>query len=200
MNDVAQGKKNVNRIRKYFSREDSIYPANVYRLRFLSNHDENSWQGTVDERMGAAHGAMAVFMFTMTGVPMLYNGQEACLDKRLEFFTRDPIEWKVCDKTSLYQELIRVKKENRALWNGTSGGPMEEIVTSRPRRVFAFSREKDGNRVISILNLSGRKLKIKPAMKGLEGEYTNALNGQPVQVPFAGSLALDAWDYLVLCK
>jgi 1,4-alpha-glucan branching enzyme len=200
MNEIAQGKKNVNHLRRYFSREDSIYPANAYRLRFLSNHDENSWQGTVDERMGAAHGAMAVFMFTMTGVPLLYNGQEACLDKRLEFFTRDPIEWKVCDKTLLYQDLIRIKKENPALWNGTSGGPMQEIITSNPRRVFAFSREKDGNRVISILNLSRKKLKIKPAMGGLEGEYTNALNGQAVQVPFADSLALEAWDYLVLLK
>lgn len=200
MNDIAQGKKNVSQLRRYFRQEDSIYPQEVYRLRFLTNHDENAWQGTIDERMGAAHEVMAVFMFTMSGVPLIYNGQEACLDKRLEFFTRDPIEWKVCDKTKLYQSLVRLKKDNPALWNGTSGGRMEEIRTSRPRKVYAFWREKDGNRVISILNLSGRKLKIKPVMEGLEGEYVNALNGRSVVLPLNDSLSLDAWDYLVLRK
>ncbi len=200
MNEVARGKKNVKSIRKYFLKEDSIYPYNVYRMRFLSNHDENSWQGTIEERMGEAHEAMAVFIFTMPGVPLVYNGQEACLDKRLEFFTRDPIEWKECDKTELYKTLIRLKKENTALWNGEFGGTMQEIKTSRSKAVFAFSREKDGNRVITMLNLSKKKLKIKPEFRGLEGEYLDVFNGRSVHLPLTDSLKLDAWDYLVLKK
>lgn len=200
MNQVAQGKKNVSHLRKYFTREDSIYPRNVYRLRFLTNHDENSWQGTIRERMGPAHEVMAVFMFTMPGVPLIYGGQEACLDKRLEFFSRDPIRWRDCDKTVLYTELIRIKKENPALWNGELGGDMREIKTSRPKRVFAFAREVEGNRVISILNLSRKKLKIKPAMEGLQGEYRNAFTGETLRVPFADSLELAAWEPLLLVQ
>ncbi len=71
----------------------------------LTNHDENSWQGTIDERMGDTHEVFGVLMFTMHGVPLLYSGQEACLDNCLEFFTRDPIEWKVCDKADSYKDL-----------------------------------------------------------------------------------------------
>ncbi len=200
MNQVAQGKKNVKALRRYFTKEDSIYPVNVYRLRFLSNHDENSWQGTIAERMGNAHGAMAAFMFTMPGVPLLYNGQEACLDKRLEFFTRDPIEWKDCEITNLYKTLIRMKKENPALWNGEFGGSFQEIKTSRPRSVFAFAREKDDNRVLTLLNLSRKKLKIKPVFSGMEGEYTDVFNGQPFQLPLQDSLQLEGWEYRVLIK
>ena len=77
---------------------------------------------------------------------------------------------------------------------------MEEIPTSRPRRIYAFSREKDGNRVIAILNLSSRKLKIKPDFKGLEGEYTDALRNRSVVLPLTDSLTLEGWDYLVLSK
>ena len=77
---------------------------------------------------------------------------------------------------------------------------MKEIKTSRPKRVFAYSREKDGNTVISILNLSGKSLKVKPVIEGLEGEYTDAFNAQKLQLPLSDSLRLDAWDYLVLVK
>ncbi|MFC2112939.1 alpha-amylase family glycosyl hydrolase [Bacteroidota bacterium] len=200
MNEVAQGKKNVSHLRAYFEKENSIYPQNIYRMRFLSNHDENSWQGTIEERMGESHEVMAVFMFTMPGVPLLYGGQEACLDKRLEFFTRDPIEWKECDKTGLYKDLMRIKRENQALWNGEFGGPMKEINTSKPKRALAFSRQKDDNTIISILNLSRNGLKVKPVFSGLEGEYTDAFNGQKVQLPLSDSLKLEAWDYLVLFR
>jgi len=40
MNSVAQGKENVVGIDKYFKKEQKIYPDNVYRLRFITNHDE----------------------------------------------------------------------------------------------------------------------------------------------------------------
>jgi len=200
MNEVAEGKKNVKQLRSYFSKEGSIYPPNVYRMRFLSNHDENSWQGTIEERMGEAHEVMAVFMFTMPGVPLLYSGQEACLDKRLAFFTRDPIEWKDCDKTGFYEDLIRIKKENAALWNGEFGGTMKEIKTSRPKSVLAYSREKDGNTVISVLNLSKKPVRIKPDLSDLEGDYLVPLKGQKIHLPLADSLKLEAWDYLVLIQ
>ena len=200
MNSLAKGKTSLKKLRRYFQKEDSIYPDNVYRMRFLTNHDENSWQGTINERMGDAHEVLGVFMFTVPGVPLLYSGQEACLDKRLEFFTRDPIEWKECDKTNFYRDLILLKKDNVALWNGEFGGPMEMISTSRDKKIFAFSREKDVNRVLTFLNLSGRTVKIKPEMTNFKGSYKNAFNGEKVRVPLSDSLRLEAWDYLVLVK
>jgi glycosidase len=109
INDLAKGKSSLNKLRRYFKKEDSLYPHNVYRMRFLTNHDENSWQGTINERLGDAHEVFGTFMFTMPGVPLLYSGQEACLDKCLEFFTRDPIGWKECDKTDFYRDLIGIE-------------------------------------------------------------------------------------------
>ncbi|KPL16526.1 MAG: alpha-amylase [Bacteroides sp. SM23_62] len=200
MNDVATGKTALKKLKRYFQKEDSIYPPNVYRMRFLTNHDENSWKGTITERLGDAHEVFAVFMFTMPGVPLLYSGQEACLDKRLEFFKHDPIEWHECDLTNFYQDLIQLKKDNIALWNGEFGGPMEMIKTSRNLKIFAFSREKDVNKVLTFLNLSSKAVKIKPEMHNLEGSFMNAFTGERVDVPFADSLRLEAWDYLVLVK
>jgi 1,4-alpha-glucan branching enzyme len=139
-------------------------------------------------------------MFTVPGVPLLYSGQETCLDKRLEFFTHDPIEWRECDKTQFYQNLIQLKKDNVALWNGEFGGPMEMINTGRDRQVFAFSREKNVNSVLTLLNFSDRPVKIKPELSKFNGSYRIASNGEKVTVPLSDSLRLEAWDYLVLVK
>jgi glycosidase len=200
MNEVAQGKKNANAISKYFKKEENMFPSNVYRMRFLSNHDENSWAGTIEERMGDAHEAFAVFMFTMTGTPLIYNGQEECLSKRLEFFERDPIEWGECELTGFYKSLITLKKDNVALWNGEFGGPMQKIATSKEKRVFAFSREKDENKVVVFLNLSKGATRIKPKLADNEGEYRNIFSDEIVELPLKDSLNLEAWDYKVLIK
>ena len=140
--------------------------------------------------MGEAQKAMAVFTFTIPGVPHIYNGQEACLDKRLEFFERDPIVWEECELTGFYKDLIQLKKDNEALWNGDYGSSMTMIKTSKSRRVFAFSREKEDNKVIVFLNLSKNPTRIKPNLKTLEGNYTDFATGNKVELPLMDSLSL----------
>ena len=54
MNEIYKGEKTVLDIENYFNQIDSTYPAGTYPLQFTSNHDENSWNGTVYERLGDA--------------------------------------------------------------------------------------------------------------------------------------------------
>jgi len=200
MNKVANGEENVKAISKYFIKEESMFPVNVFRMRFLSNHDENSWAGTIDERMGEAHKALAVFMFTMTGTPLIYNGQEECLSKRLEFFVRDPIEWGECELTDFYKSLIQLKKDNEALWNGEFGSQMQKIETSKGNRIFAFTREKGENKIIVFLNLSKTATKIKPQLDDHKGEYYNYFTEESTKLPFNDSINLEPWSYKVLVR
>ena len=200
MNEVAQGKKNTKELVKYFEKENKKFPSSIYRLRFMTNHDENSWAGTINERMGEAQKAMAVFTFTIPGVPLLYGGQEACMDKRLKFFERDPIVWEECELTGFYKDLIQLKKDHEALWNGDYGSPMTMIKTSKSRRVFAFSREKEDKKVIVFLNLSKNPTRIKPNLKTLEGNYTDFTTGNKVELPLIDSLSLGSWDYRILVR
>lgn len=200
MNEVAQGKKNSRDMVKYFDKENKKFPSSVYRLRFMTNHDENSWAGTINERMGDAQKAMAVFTFTIPGVPLIYSGQEVCLDKRLEFFKRDPIVWEECELTGFYKDLIKLKKENVALWNGENGGAMNLIKTSRNSRIFAFSREKDNSKVVVFLNFSKNTTKIKPNLKSLEGDYIDFNTGMEISLPLKDSLTLKSWDYKIFSR
>jgi Glycosidases len=76
MNSVAQGKDSASAVAKYFKKEWAVYPNNVYRLQFLTNHDENSWAGTIDSLMGPAQRMFATMIFTDQAVPLIYSGQE----------------------------------------------------------------------------------------------------------------------------
>jgi len=200
MNRIAQGKDSVKSLNKYYSKEWSVFPRNVYRMVFMDNHDENSWNGTINSRMGEAQMAFAAFTFTTEGVPLLYNGQEMCLGKSLRFFERDTIKWDSCYLTGFYRKLISLKKQNKALWNGDSGGPMVMIKTSKERKVFAFYRELEANRVIVFLNLSKKSVAIKPVLENLEGEYSDYFEALKATIPLTDSLRLDPWGYKVLVR
>jgi glycosidase len=198
MNSIAQGKDSLSALRKYYRKELTVFPQNVYRMVFLDNHDENSWNGTINSRMGEAQDAFAVFSFTTKGTPLLYNGQEACLAKSLRFFSRDTIIWDTCSKTGFYKDLIKLKKQNQALWNGEFGGRMDTLATGADRKVFAYMREKEGNRVIVMLNLSKKSVSFKPEFKGLEGSYSEYFTGNDVSLPLTKELTLNPWGYSVL--
>ena len=200
MNSIAQGKDSVKSLNKYYSKEWSVFPQNVYRMVFLDNHDENSWNGTINSRMGVAQKAFAVFTFTTQGVPLFYNGQEACLDKSLKFFVRDTIKWDTCSLSGFYENLIELKKSNEALWNGDSGGPMTLIKTNRDNRIFAYFREKEENRVIVFLNLSKKNITFKPDLVRIDGEYLNYFTGQKEMLTLKDSIRLDPWGYRVFVK
>ncbi|MCX6253564.1 MAG: alpha-amylase family glycosyl hydrolase [Bacteroidia bacterium] len=200
MNRVAQGKDSVNFLVKYYNKEWSVYPNNVYRLQFLTNHDENTWAGTIDSLMGASQQAFATLIFTGQGVPLIYSGQEVCLDKRLKFFVRDTIKWDTCSLTGFYKNLISLKKYNKALWNGDFGGPMIKIRTNKDNKVFAFYREKDESRVIVILNLSKKGVAVKPVLENLNGDYSDYFTNAKTAIPFTDSLRLEPWGYKVLVK
>ena len=200
MVSVAQGKDSVKQLVKYYNKEWLTYPNNVYRLQFLTNHDQNTWEGTIDTLMGEAQKPLGALVFTAQGVPLIYSGQEVCLNRRLKFFVKDSIKWDTCSMTGYYRNLISLKHKNKALWNGDEGGPMIKIRTSKDRQVFAFYREKDANRVMVFLNLSKKSVSIKPSEGNLNGEYTDYFTGTKAVLPLADSLRMEPWGYKVFVR
>jgi len=155
MNDIAQGKKGVAELKEYIERDAKNTPETAFRLTFTSNHDENSWQGTEYERMGAAADLMAMLCFTLPkSQPLIYTGQEIGLKRRLEFFEKDPIEdWSPNECTGFWYCLCALKHANPALAAGEKGGKLE-YIEGEPECVFAFSRAVKGNKVSVWANLS----------------------------------------------
>ena len=168
LNNLGAGKANASSIDAYFKEDTTLFKKG-YHACFTTNHDENAWEGTVFERLGEGHKALAVLAFTIDGMPLMYNGQEAGMKKRLKFFEKDPIEWGTYELQDFYSTLLKLKHHNKALWNGEYGGVAQRIPTAEAKEaVYAFTREKDGDKVFVILNLTN-----KPQQTSLPGDaYT----------------------------
>jgi glycosidase len=162
-------------------------------MYFTSNHDENSWNGTVFERMGDAYKAMAVLTFTIPGMPLIYSGQEAGLNKRLAFFEKDFINWQSDNNLQpFYTQLIKLKKEHSALWNGADGGSMLRINTTVDDKVFAFIRKKNNDQIIAVFNFSAEPQKINLKTKSGK-DFKDIFTGEK----FNQEMDLEAWEYRV---
>lgn len=196
MNRIAKGELNANEAKIYFEKADSIYPSGTYAMHFTSNHDENSWNGTEFERMGEAAKTFAALSFVIEGMPLIYTGQEAGLNKRLDFFEKDLVNWDDYAFTTFYQSLVNLKKSNPALWNGLAGGKMEFIETNSPEQLLCFTRTKDNNQVLAIFNLSARSATLF-ANTELAGQYTEYFSKTQITLPFTGQL-IQPWEYLVI--
>lgn len=167
-----------------------------YHMYFTTNHDENTWEGTVFERLGEGHLTFAVMVFTFDGMPLIYNGQEAGLDKRLKFFTKDEINWGTYKYQDFYSKLITFKKENPALWNGTYGAEPVYVPTADANdEVYAFIREKDGNKVFVVLNLSNKDITTSLPGDAYAGDYTELFSGKEKTFEADEYLALKPWEY-----
>jgi len=168
-----------------------------YQMQFTSNHDENSWAGTEFTRMGNGHKAFAVLCATFNGIPLIYTGQESAMDKSLQFFVKDTVTWGNYSYTSFYKELFDLKKRNKALWNGTEGGALVKVATGNDDNIYAFTREKDGDKVLVIINLSSKKQKAVLQGGNAAGSYTQLYSGAKKDVKEGDTFELAAWDYLV---
>jgi glycosidase len=200
MNAISKGEKTAYDIDAIWSNEDSLYTPDAFRMRFTSNHDENSWNGTEYERMGDAALAFAVMSFTVPGMPLIYSGQEAAFNQRLRFFDKDTIDWDNYKLSSFYSTLIKVKKENKALWNGNSGGNLKRIHTQSNKEIYAFLREKDGNKVLVILNLTPKPQNVDMSDHTVIGTYANAFTGETISIEDESIFSLKPWEYVIFVK
>lgn len=197
MNAIAKGEQNATRAAEYFTNLYNTYPQGAYPMQFITNHDENSWAATEFERMGDAVKTFAALTFVVDGMPLIYTGQEVGLEKMLEFFEKDEVSWEdPRGMTPFYQSLIRLKKNNTALWNGNAGGKMELIETDTPENVLLFTRRQNQNSVIALFNLSAETVSVT-AQTGYEGSFADYFTGTEVTMPFSG-LELAPWSYKVI--
>ncbi len=200
MKEIYKGKMNVSNLDTYLKKERKRFNPKAYRLTFTSNHDENSWNGTVKERFGKAQRTFAVMTFLVKGMPLIYSGQEAGLDKRLSFFDKDSINWKKSDYRKIYKTLIDLKLKNKALWNGNYGGEMQRLNTNDDKNIFAFLREKNENKIIAIFNLSNSKKFITIAGKKLIGNYNVLFDKKMETIADQIKTKLKPWSFLVFYK
>jgi len=198
MNSIAKGDKKASEIWWKIGAQKEKYPADAYRMYFTSNHDENSHSGTAVERMGKGAKSFALLSYILPGMPLIYSGQETGTDKRLQFFEKDAIDWSEVPLHDFYKTLNRLKQENKALWNGPFGGTIIDINKGENDNIFACMREKNGERVVVVLNLSSEPQLLTMDNDLLAGEYTDVFSRESVYPGIGYTFDLTPWKFVVL--
>lgn len=200
MNQIAKGEKPVTELDTILNWEAKNFPAGSVKMRFTTNHDENSWNGTEFERYGDGHLCFSVLCYTLPGMPLLYSGQEAAFDKRLKFFDKDTVIWGDYKYQDFYTKMNKLKKDNPVLWNGEYGGDFKIIHSSKKSPIFAFIRKKDNSEIVAVFNFSDKPSSAEIKLKDKNAEYQNYFDGKTYNAQSLKNLSLNSWEYLVLIK
>ncbi|WP_339874372.1 alpha-amylase family glycosyl hydrolase [Olleya marilimosa] len=194
MNNIAKGEKDATEFTTALQTDFERYEADDILMNFVTNHDENSWNGTIKERMGEASEMMTALAYVTPGMPLIYSGQEYDLDHRLLFFEKDSFPhtkgktWKVLEK------LATLKQNNAALHGGKASAKYNAIDNGKD--VISFSRSKGNDEVVIIANVSEENVKANLPQKG---NYLDFMTNETIELK-GDAIMLEANQYKILVK
>lgn len=197
--NIAKGKANTGALYGFYSENERAWPTGAQRMIFTSNHDENSWSGTEFERFGPALGNAFALLFTSEGIPLVYNGQEAGNDKRLQFFEKDPIVWRAHPDGALIRDWIAFRKAHPSLDNAPWGARMVQVKNSDAQKLFSFERAGSGDAVFVIQNYSAEERSATLEDIPYPGNWTEK-GGAATELVKGTALRLAPWSTRVFTR
>ncbi len=195
MNEVAAGKKELTVFREYLAKQDTTFAPTAYRLSFVTNHDENSWNGTEFERYGANATNYMIMAYTFQGQPLVYSGQEVALNRRLPFFEKDSIDWNNLKQNALIRRLLQLSESEAALHPGIRENRAQ--IIGDENKLLMYKRVLGNSEVLVILNFSAEDQRI---ILPENGYYQNVLDEKMLRVWTKTTHLLPAHGALVLKK
>ena len=195
--EVAQGQKNAVDYSRHLRNTIRNYGAENILVNFVSNHDENSWNGTIEESYGDAAHAFMALNYTIPGMPLIYSGQEYDLNKRLLFFEKDSFPKTKGKTMDLLQQLGALKNNHSALESGADGGSFNMLTTSKPQQIFTFERGKNGDTLVVLANLSKEYAQFTMPYDGEFKRFTD-FKSKRLSSPY--EYVMKPWEFWILIK
>ncbi len=185
LNDVLLRGLPATEFKRSWDESRQQFPVGAMHLRISDNHDE----ARAVSRFGM-RGALAasVLMFTLDGVPLLYNGMEvgdATESGDPALFEKLPVFWHPKDRPpfrQVYRELARLRREYAAF---RSDGVVW-LRNSDDRNLVTIMRLDGQNEFVIVINFSNR-----PVVGSVEVMHEKEF--QPVQMPGTPEVPLNGF-------
>ena len=196
LNSLAKGEKTSEDLTKYIQNTyNERYEKDDILMNFVTNHDENSWNGTIKERMGDRAEMLTALSYVLPGMPLIYSGQEYDLNHRLKFFEKDSIPKQKQKTFALLEHLGKLKNTNAALNGGKEKATFKAVDTGNA--MFVLERSKNGKTLLFIANLSEFSTKLSLSRKG---KYQDYLSNALVEFNKNDSIKFSPYQYKILVK
>ena len=156
LTDVLQGRKPASELREAWEKESRDWPRGALHMRFSDNHDERRALARFGEPGALAASAL---VFTLDGVPLVYNGMEAgdtTESGAPALFEKLPIFWGNTERRPefprFYKQMIALRAKSNALRRGS----LSWLRNSDESRVVTYVRQSANEEVVVAINLSNR--------------------------------------------
>jgi glycosidase len=185
LDDVLVNGAPASKLRATWEENLRRFPKGSLHMRVSDDHDEA--RATAKYGIRGALAASAL-VFTLDGVPLLYNGMEvgdATESGSPALFEKLPIFWEPKERPPLrniYRDLAKLRKQSPAFRNDR----LVWLKNSDEKNVVTFLREDEREQFVVAINLSNR-----PASAGVE--VPNSTEFQPVKI--AGMPGPSASDF-----
>ena len=156
LTNVLQGRSGASDLRDAWQEEFKEWPRRALHLRFSDNHDERRAIARLGEPGALAASAM---MFTLDGVPLIYNGMEVgdtTESGAPALFEKLPIFWSIAERRPefprFYKQIISLRNASAALRRGS----LEWLHNSDEARIVTYARLTDDEKILVAINFSNR--------------------------------------------
>jgi glycosidase len=156
LTEVLMGMKPATAFRQTWEDERKKFPRGALHMRFSDNHDERRAVARFGERGALAASAL---MFTLDGVPLIYNGMEVgdtAESGSPALFEKIPILWQIAERRPefprFYKQMIALRKSSEALRRGE----MQWLRNSDESRVVTYARRTGEEEILVAINFSNQ--------------------------------------------
>ncbi|MGA9998206.1 MAG: alpha-amylase family glycosyl hydrolase, partial [Pyrinomonadaceae bacterium] len=156
LTEVLMGSAPASNLRASWEEERAKFERGALHMRFSDNHDERRAIARFGER-GAL--AASAFVFTLDGVPLIYNGMEVgdtAESGAPALFEKIPILWQIAERRPefprFYKQIVALRKAHAALRRGD----VEWLRNSDEAHVVTYMRRTNDEEVLVAINLSNR--------------------------------------------
>jgi glycosidase len=163
-------------------------------LRYITNHDVYSSDGSPVNIYGGKTGSMSAFLVTayMKGVPMLYTGQEVGTARDLNIFYRNPVDWATnADMKAEYKQILNFRKNSDAVKSG-------QLSQFSSDDVAAFTKSTDTQKVLVVANLRNKAVTYTMPSALMASGWKNAFTN--VAVTLNTQVYLQPYQHMVLTR
>ena len=210
LSDAIAGEVPASEVRAVWEKAAALYPRGALRLRFSDNHDQ--LRATGQFGLPAALAASGL-MFTLDGVPLLYNGMEVGDNTESAapaLFEKSPIDWGMAERrpqvTPYYRALAQLRRAHPAFTRGA----VRWLGNDDEQRVLSFERAGAGETLVVVVNLSSQPyagvLKTEPGKyRDITPEWRAAAppsqaKAKEPPVRDLPAVALGPWDFKVFSR
>jgi len=198
VDDVVMNGESATKIRDTFEQQQALFPKGALHMRMSDDHDElravtrYGFPGAI---------AASVLMFTLNGVPLIYNGMEvgdSTQSRAPALFEPEKLFWNAAEwhpeYPKFYAALTALRHDHPAMQQGA----ILWLHNSDERRVVTYLRRAGGDEFLIAVNLSNTPFRGRVEAAGNWKEIELPVSKpEPEAIPF---LSLNAFGTRIFQK